>query len=100
MWLNVSCTSERKYMIKVYMGGVNFISSEPAIEDGATELRRQAKLAAARSNDIEVEDERSPLRDYVVIPEQSWLDGIADYAGTVRQSWLCLSVVVTPWSTR
>ncbi|KAJ4402399.1 hypothetical protein N0V91_007264 [Didymella pomorum] len=53
MWLNFSCTSERKYMIKVYVGGVNVISSEPAIEAGATKLRRQAKLAAARRNGSE-----------------------------------------------
>jgi hypothetical protein len=54
MWLNFSCTSERKYMIKVYVGGVSVISSEPAIEAGATKLRRQAKLAAARRNGSEV----------------------------------------------
>lgn len=41
-------------MIKVYVGGVNVISSEPAIEAGATKLRRQAKLAAARRNGSEV----------------------------------------------
>lgn len=71
------------YMIKIYVGGINAISGEPATEDGATKLRRQTRLAAARSKDDK--DAASPLQDYIVVPGQQWIDGITDAAGTVRQ---------------
>jgi hypothetical protein len=44
-------------------------------------LRRQAKLArqyAAAATTY-------PLQDYIVVPGQQWLDGVADSNGTVRQ---------------
>jgi ubiquitin len=61
-------------MIKIYVGGVNAISGEPAVEDAATKLRRQKKRA-----------EKCSLQDYVVVPGQLWLDSIATSDGKVRQ---------------
>jgi hypothetical protein len=84
MWINFSCSdTERAYMIKIYVGGINAISGEHAVEDAGTKLRRQAKLAAKTG--LYEYARASPLQDYVVVPEQPWLDGIADSNGTVRQ---------------
>ncbi|KAH7001269.1 hypothetical protein EDB80DRAFT_894978 [Ilyonectria destructans] len=48
--------SKKRYAIKINVGGVNAISGEPA-----------------------------PIQDYVVVPDQKWLDGIANSTGQVRQ---------------
>jgi hypothetical protein len=44
-------------------------------------LRRQTKLALQYSSSTTT----SPLQDYIVVPGQRWLDGVADSNGTVRQ---------------
>jgi hypothetical protein len=44
-------------------------------------LRRQAKLARQYAAAATT----SPLQDYIVVPGQQWLDGVADSNGTVRQ---------------
>jgi hypothetical protein len=44
-------------------------------------LRRQTKLALQYSSGTTT----SPLQDYIVVPGQRWLDGVADSNGTVRQ---------------
>ena len=69
-------------MIKIYVGGINAISGDPAIEDGATKLRRHTKLAATRGTGGDV---TAALQNDIIIPGQRWIDGIADAAGTVRQ---------------
>lgn len=80
MWIRFGCA--HSYMTKIYVGGINAISGEPAAEDVASRLRRRTKLAAAHGN---YEDVTSALQDYIIIPDQLWLDGIANAAGTVRQ---------------
>jgi hypothetical protein len=45
MYIKFECNQFRAYMIKIYVGGVNAISEEPATEDAGTKLRRQAILA-------------------------------------------------------
>lgn len=79
MWIKFTC--KQTYMIKIYVGRVNAVSGESAAEDAGTMLRRQAKLA--RHYDAKYSG--TPLQDYVVVPGQVWLDGIADATGTVRQ---------------
>src|SRR5687767_9908440 len=74
MWINFTCHQQQDYMIKIYVGNVNAVSGEPAIETAATKLRRQQNKATNKS-----------LQDYVVVPGQLWLDGIANSDGTVRQ---------------
>jgi hypothetical protein len=44
-------------------------------------LRRQAKLARQYAAAATT----SPLQDYILVPGQQWLDGVADSNGTVRQ---------------
>jgi len=72
MWINFK--SDKKYAIKVYVGAVNAVSGEPCVETAATTLRRRQRLARQAS-----------IQDYVVVPDQKWLDGIATATGQVRQ---------------
>jgi hypothetical protein len=83
MYIKFECNQFRAYMIKVYVGGVNAISGEPATEDAGTKLRRQAILAGRHDNNAN--NDNPPLQDYVIVPGQQWLDGIADFNGIVRQ---------------
>lgn len=72
MWIRFHST--RTYAIKIYVGGVNAISGESAVETAATKLRRQNLLRQSKS-----------IQDYVIVPDQLWLDGIATGDGNVRQ---------------
>ena len=72
MW--ICFKSQHRFAIKIELGGVNAISGEPMDEDAATKLRRLNRLANKQS-----------IQDYVVTPEQLWLDGIASQDGRVRQ---------------
>ncbi|OJA13312.1 hypothetical protein AZE42_12741, partial [Rhizopogon vesiculosus] len=69
MWLRF--TGNKPFAIRIYVGGVNGISGEPMIPNMATLLKRQ--------NGIEKK------KDYIVVPEQPWLDGIATGPGVVKQ---------------
>jgi hypothetical protein len=80
MWIDFEC--KKSYLIKIYVGGVNVVSGELAIETSATELRRRNKYAKTRGD---VPAMIKALQDYIVVPEQPWLDGIATTDGTVRQ---------------
>ncbi|KLJ13266.1 hypothetical protein EMPG_11788 [Blastomyces silverae] len=72
MWIRFE--SQNQFAVKIYVGGVNVISGEPSTENMATKLRRQKLSSENRS-----------LQDYVVTPQQLWLDGIATAPGNVRQ---------------
>lgn len=72
MWIKFY--SHKPYAIKIFIGGVNIVSGEPAIETAATKLRRQTLLS-----------QNKPIQDYLVVPDQPWIDGIATSAGKVRQ---------------
>jgi hypothetical protein len=72
MWIRFE--SDNQYAIKIYVGGVNAISGEPAVENMATRLRRH-RLGT----------QGAILQDYVVTPNQRWIDGIATSPGVVRQ---------------
>jgi capsule polysaccharide modification protein KpsS len=71
-WVKFQARYSRCYAIKVYAGGVNAVSGLPSI------------TAAPPGQ-----------QDYVVIPEQRWLDDIAVKAGLVRQF-----VAVPLWKNR
>ncbi|MCJ1388884.1 hypothetical protein MMC18_001735 [Xylographa bjoerkii] len=60
--------------IKIYIGGVNAVSGEPALEGMDTKLRQLELVGSGKS-----------IQDYVVTPQQLWLDGIATQGGLVRQ---------------
>ncbi|KAF8527726.1 hypothetical protein BDD12DRAFT_904027 [Trichophaea hybrida] len=68
MWLRFHSTG--KFAIRIYVGGVNGITGEPMIPNMATLLKRQNGIKN---------------QDYVVLPEQPWLDGIATRPGMVQQ---------------
>jgi len=72
MWIRFESNDE--FAIKVFVGAINAISGEPAIETAATRLRRLNLLADYKS-----------VQDYVTTPDQLWLDGIASTQGRVRQ---------------
>ncbi|KAF4961782.1 hypothetical protein FSARC_10078 [Fusarium sarcochroum] len=72
MWIKFQ--SKKKYAIKIFVGGINAVSGEPAVPNAATALRRRNILKQGRS-----------IQDYIVVPEQEWLDGVAVEAGNVRQ---------------
>lgn len=72
MWISFSSCS--KFAVKIYVGGVNAVSGEPTIETEQTQARRYKLLS-----------ERKSIQDYIVTPQQLWLDGIASNDGTVRQ---------------
>lgn len=72
MWVNFSSTSP--FLIKIYAGGVNVVSGERFDEDLATKLRRQVRS-----------EEGKTVQDYVVVPKQPWIDGIATAPGVVGQ---------------
>ena len=63
MWIDFS--AHRKFALKVLLGGVNGISGE------AVDLNKTAQP--------------NPKQDYVVVPGQPWLDGIATAPGQVKQ---------------
>jgi hypothetical protein len=73
MWINFS--SKIPYAVKICIGGINAVSGEPMVETAATILRRRQLLA-----------EKQSLQDYVVLPNQPWLDGIATEPGKVSRA--------------
>ncbi|KAF7679239.1 transcription factor 3 [Alternaria burnsii] len=81
MWINFSTVHEDMlpYMIKIYVGGVNVVSAQTAMESTASRSRRQVRLQTTPSNPKPA----SPLQDYVVVPGQKWIDGIANGDGTI-----------------
>ena len=72
MWINFD--SSGPFLVKIYAGDVNVISGEPGVECHDTIERRLALHSEGKS-----------LQDYIVTPEQDWLDGIATAAGVVKQ---------------
>jgi hypothetical protein len=70
MWINFSCSGALDYHIKIYVGGINAISGEPATEDASTRLRRHVQLARRYANANG--STTSPLQDYIVVPAQYW----------------------------
>jgi ubiquitin len=79
MWMSFNSTWP--YLIKIYAGGVNVISGECAEETVATKLRRRD----ATSDTGNRLGNLAKLQDYIIVPEQDWLDGIATSNGTVKQ---------------
>ncbi|KAK6194028.1 pyridoxine biosynthesis protein [Pestalotiopsis sp. IQ-011] len=75
MWINFSAT--RPFAVKVHVGGVNAVSGLPRDDGKDTEKTREKRARMAR--------EGRSVQDYVVVPGQPWLDGIASEDGRIRQ---------------
>jgi hypothetical protein len=71
MWINFESKNNKKFAIRPFLGGVNGISGEASTGDMASLLRRMNSL--------------TPKQDYIVLPAQKWLDGIATSPGIVKQ---------------
>ncbi|PGH10221.1 hypothetical protein AJ79_05476 [Helicocarpus griseus UAMH5409] len=72
MWIRFK--SDRQFAVKIYVGGVNVVSGEPAMENVETKLRRQ-----------KLHSEEESLQDYIVTPWQAWIDGLTTAPGMARQ---------------
>ncbi|RYP73987.1 hypothetical protein DL771_003298 [Monosporascus sp. 5C6A] len=72
MWIRLS--SSTPFMIKIYCCGVNAVSAEHHSEDLSTKFRR-----------LKLNMDKKSIQDYIVTPEQLWVDGIATEPGIVRQ---------------
>lgn len=72
MWINFEANAP--FLIKIYAGGINVVSGEPYDETLATQLRRST-----------LSEEGKDMQDYVVVPDQPWLDGVATAPGVVKQ---------------
>lgn len=72
MWINFR--AEAPFLIKIYVGGVNAISGEHSEEDAGTHSRRWG-----------VKKQGQRVQDYLVVPDQRWLDGCATRPGMIRQ---------------
>lgn len=72
MWIRFKANAP--FMIKVHCGGVNAISGEHGNEDADTQQRR-----------LRLAQKGESIQDYVVVPPQPWLDGVAIKPSVVRQ---------------
>jgi hypothetical protein len=71
MWINFESLNKKRFAVRLFLGGVNGISGEVAIGDMTSLIRRMNSLASKQ--------------DYIVLPDQKWLDGIATSPGIVKQ---------------
>ncbi|KAI1734827.1 hypothetical protein F4680DRAFT_331499 [Xylaria scruposa] len=72
MW--ISFTADQPFMIKIYAGGVNVVSGEHDLETIETKMRR-----------LHLVSHNESIQDYIVVPQQPWIDGFAVSPGVVRQ---------------
>jgi hypothetical protein len=70
MWLKFY--AKEPFALKIYVGGVNAISGVPIKESTEAALKRLQLSYKVK-------------QDYVILPEQPWLDGIASDDGRIRQ---------------
>jgi len=73
MWISFSCNDRTCYVIRPFVGGVNAISGESLTGDMQSVLRRLNFVAENKQ------------QDYLVLPRQHWLDGIATSPGVIKQ---------------
>lgn len=72
MWINFKASTP--FLIKIYAGGVNVVSGQ-----------HYENTLDAKTRHNKVQADRKFLQDYVVVPEQKWIDGIATGKGIVKQ---------------
>jgi hypothetical protein len=72
MWILFSCEKRDRFVIRTFVGGVNAISGEPLTGDMTSMLKMLNSVT----------DEK---QDYLVVPKQHWLDGIATTPGVIKQ---------------
>ncbi|KAF2179710.1 ubiquitin-like protein [Zopfia rhizophila CBS 207.26] len=68
MWIKFM--SQKPYAVQLFVGGVNAVSGRPLVQPDAMTSQSNTPAKA---------------QDYMVVPEQKWIDGIATSPGVVRQ---------------
>lgn len=79
MWIKFKC--QKSYLINIYCGGVNAVSRAPPTE---TFIQKLQQIQNYKESPKKSERLRK-LQDYIVVPEQLWLDGFATADGIVKQ---------------
>ena len=69
MWISFTC--QNKFVVRPFLGGVNGISGESMVGNMTSLIRKLNNL--------------SPKQDYLILPDQPWLDGVAASPGQVKQ---------------
>jgi len=69
--MRINFESRKRFAVRPFLGGVNGITGEAAISDMSSLIRRMNSL--------------TPKQDYVVLPDQKWLGGIATGPGVAKQ---------------
>lgn len=72
MWVHFqykTMLGKKKFVVRPFVGGVNGISGETSVGNMGSLLRGR----------------NAPKQDYMVLPEQRWIDGIATAPGIVKQ---------------
>ncbi|KAK6078582.1 integral membrane protein [Seiridium cupressi] len=72
--LEINFSALRPFALKVYVGGVNAVSGLPMRENEQTRQKRLKMLKDGKQ-----------IQDYMVVPGQTWLDGIMSEDGKFRQ---------------
>jgi len=73
LWIKFD--SEKPYAVKLFVGGVNAVSGRPLVETLGTTAGQQNPSP----------HQHKPVQDYMIVPDQRWIDGIAVEPGVVRQ---------------
>jgi hypothetical protein len=71
MWILFTCLKKSRFVVRPFVGGVNAISGEPLLGDMKALLQRVRSV--------------THKQDYLVLPKQPWLDGIATSPGIIKQ---------------
>ncbi|EXA32954.1 hypothetical protein FOVG_15926 [Fusarium oxysporum f. sp. pisi HDV247] len=71
LWIHFHTEGQKKFAIRPYVGGINGLSGESS-EGGMASILRQMNPVTRK-------------QDYIVLPEQLWLDGIATAPGVINQ---------------
>jgi hypothetical protein len=71
IWIHFHTEGQKKFAIPPYVGGVNGLSGESS-EGGMASILRQM-------------NSKTRKQDYIILPEQIWLDGIANVPGVVNK---------------
>jgi hypothetical protein len=80
MWINFE-SKKSPYLVNIYCGGVNAVSGASPMDTFTAKLR-QIKIF---TESPERDERLRRLQDYIVLPDQPWLDGFATADGIVKQ---------------
>lgn len=86
MWIKF--ISQKPYAVQVFVGGVNAVSGKPLVQPSEVTTASKPKASASRGNALWSDHpgkSSAVAQDYMVVPEQKWIDGIATSPGMVRQ---------------